>query len=64
MSKILEEAFKNMPKIIELAEKPDIDEFKQLLKLTLLGFAAVGLLSFAIATGIYYLMSFLGVATS
>ncbi len=63
MSKVLVEAFKNMAKVLELAEKPEGEEFKQLIKVTLLGFAVVGLIAFAIATGLYYLMNFLGIAT-
>lgn len=63
MSKTLEEAFKNMGKVLELAEKPDGDEFKQILKLTLLGFTLVGVISFAVATGLYYLMAALGIAS-
>uniref|UniRef100_A0A7C4BCN7 Protein translocase SEC61 complex subunit gamma n=1 Tax=Ignisphaera aggregans TaxID=334771 RepID=A0A7C4BCN7_9CREN len=52
-----------MAKVLELAEKPEGEEFKQLIKVTLLGFAVVGLIAFAIATGLYYLMNFLGIAT-
>jgi len=63
VSKVLVEAFKNMAKVLELAEKPEGEEFKQLIKVTLLGFAVVGLIAFAIATGLYYLMNFLGIAT-
>jgi protein translocase SEC61 complex gamma subunit len=63
VSKVLIEAFKNMTKVLELAEKPEGDEFKQLVKITLLGFTVIGVIAFAIATGLYYLMSFLGIAT-
>uniref|UniRef100_A0A7J2U1H2 Protein translocase SEC61 complex subunit gamma n=1 Tax=Ignisphaera aggregans TaxID=334771 RepID=A0A7J2U1H2_9CREN len=63
MSKVLKEAFKNMTKVLELAEKPEGDEFKQMMKMTLIGFVIVGIIAFAIATGLYYLMSFLGIAT-
>uniref|UniRef100_A0A7J2TAL4 Protein translocase SEC61 complex subunit gamma n=1 Tax=Ignisphaera aggregans TaxID=334771 RepID=A0A7J2TAL4_9CREN len=52
-----------MAKVLELAEKPEGEEFKQLIKVTLLGFAVVGLIAFTIATGLYYLMNFLGIAT-
>jgi len=63
VSKTLREAFKDMGKVLELAEKPDADEFKQILKLTLLGFTLTGLISFGIATGLYYLMTALGIAS-
>jgi protein translocase SEC61 complex gamma subunit len=63
VSKVLKEAFKNMTKVLELAEKPEGDEFKQMMKMTLIGFVIVGIIAFAIATGLYYLMSFLGIAT-
>lgn len=63
MSRVLVEAFKNMAKVLELAEKPEGEEFKQLIKVTLVGFAVVGLIAFTIATGLYYLMNFLGIAT-
>jgi protein translocase SEC61 complex gamma subunit len=63
VSKVLKEAFKNMTKVLELAEKPEGNEFKQMMKMTLIGFVIVGIIAFAIATGLYYLMSFLGIAT-
>ncbi len=40
--------WEGIKRVLEQAEKPDREEFLHLLKLTLLGFLAVGALAFAI----------------
>ncbi len=44
----IEELIEAWRKIIALAKKPDMDDFKQSLKLVLLGFSIVGLLGLVI----------------
>lgn len=58
------EYLKDMKKVLELAEKPDSDEFKTLFKLILLGFLAVGGLSFGISLLISTILSMYQAAPS
>ncbi|MCC6041756.1 MAG: protein translocase SEC61 complex subunit gamma [Desulfurococcaceae archaeon] len=43
-------------KIIQISSKPDRDEYMALLKITLLGFALIGLIAFAIRLIFYTLL--------
>lgn len=56
--------FKDMSKVLELAEKPEADEFKQILKMVFLGFVAIGALSFSIAFTISFLLNTFGAGIS
>uniref|UniRef100_A0A7J3I9J6 Preprotein translocase subunit SecE n=1 Tax=Ignisphaera aggregans TaxID=334771 RepID=A0A7J3I9J6_9CREN len=49
-----------MRKIIDLAEKPDADDFKQILKITLLGFTLVGVAAFALSWLINFILQISG----
>lgn len=59
-TKMLKEAFEGMRKIIDLAEKPDADDFKQILKITLLGFTLVGVAAFALSWLINFILQISG----
>lgn len=60
MSRSLKEAFENIPKVLELAEKPSSEEFKLVLKLILIGFMVLGLTAFAIVFALRQLLLWLG----
>ncbi|MCC6015881.1 MAG: preprotein translocase subunit SecE [Desulfurococcaceae archaeon] len=47
--------FKDMRKVLELAEKPEGDEFKNIFRMIILGFVIVGAFSF----GIVYLVTWI-----
>ena len=47
--KSIRDVFEGMRKIVDLAEKPDSEDFKQILKITLLGFTIVGVAAFALS---------------
>lgn len=64
MSKRIIEYFKDIRKVLELAEKPEGDEFKHIFRLILLGFVAIGALSFGIALLITTLFNVFGVGLS
>jgi preprotein translocase subunit Sss1 len=60
VSRSLKEAFENIPKVLELAEKPSSEEFKLVLKLILIGFMVLGLTAFAIVFALRQLLLWLG----
>ncbi|MEM0372082.1 MAG: preprotein translocase subunit SecE [Ignisphaera sp.] len=64
MSRKFTDYFKDMTKILELAEKPEGSEFKQIFKIVMLGFIVVGALSFGIAMAISMLLTVFGVGVS
>lgn len=47
-SRKLFDYFKDVRKVLELAEKPEGDEFKNIFKLIILGFVVIGALSFGL----------------
>jgi len=57
----LRNIFEDIRKILELAEKPDGDDFRQILKITFLGLAIVGLAAFAISIAITYIFQLAGI---
>ncbi|MEM1541223.1 MAG: preprotein translocase subunit SecE [Ignisphaera sp.] len=64
MSRKFTDYFKDMTKVLELAEKPEGDEFKQIFKIVMLGFIVIGALSFGIAMAISTLLTVFGVGVS
>jgi len=52
-SKKLIDYFKDMRKVLELAEKPEGDEFKNIFRMIIIGFIVAGALSF----GLVYLVT-------
>lgn len=52
-SKKLVDYFKDMRKVLELAEKPEGDEFKNIFRMIIIGFIVAGALSF----GLVYLVT-------
>ena len=63
MSRSLKEAFENIPKVLELAEKPSNEEFKLVLKLILIGFTVIGLTAFAVVFALQQLLLWLGLVS-
>ncbi|MCS7110725.1 MAG: hypothetical protein N3D82_04765 [Ignisphaera sp.] len=59
-AKTLKEAFEGMRKIVDLAEKPDADDFKQILRITLLGFTIIGVAAFALSWLINFVLQVSG----
>uniref|UniRef100_A0A7C2VGY1 Protein translocase subunit SecE n=1 Tax=Ignisphaera aggregans TaxID=334771 RepID=A0A7C2VGY1_9CREN len=61
MSRKTLEYLKDIRKVLELAEKPEGSEFKNIFKLVTLGFIAVGGLSFGLSFLITTLLNMFGV---
>ena len=59
-TKSLKDMFEGMRKIIDLAEKPDSEDFRQILKITLLGFTIVGVAAFALSWLINFILQISG----
>ncbi len=57
----LRNIFEDIRKILELAEKPDSDDFRQILKIIFLGLAIVGLAAFAISIAVTYIFQLAGI---
>lgn len=63
-ARTLKEAFEGMRKIVDLAEKPSASDFKQILRITLLGFVLVGITAFALSWLINFVLQISGVGIS
>ena len=50
--------WEGIKRVLDLAEKPDRDEYLTILKLTLLGFVAVGALAFAVQSLIFLALQY------
>lgn len=61
MSRKLIDYFRDIGKILELAKKPEREEFKQIFKLVLLGFIIIGATSFGIALLITMIFDMFGI---
>ncbi|MEM1644681.1 MAG: protein translocase SEC61 complex subunit gamma [Ignisphaera sp.] len=55
------EYFKDIRKVLELAEKPEGDEFKNIFKIVTIGFIVTGALSFGIVFLITMILNMFGV---